>query len=39
MHGDLTRSKSNKGSGDGQFSRVFLHRPGWIWRFAGPCAG
>ena len=39
MDGDLTRSKSNKGSPDGQFSREFLHRPVWRWLFAVLCAG
>ena len=34
MDGDLTRSKSNKGSGDGQFSHEFLHRPVWRWPLA-----
>ena len=38
MDGDLTRSKSNKGSLDGQFSHEFLHRPVERWRFAGLCA-
>ena len=39
MHGDLTRSKSNKGSVDGQFSHEFLHRPVWRGRLVGFCAG
>jgi hypothetical protein len=29
MQNDLTRSKSNKGPVDGQFSHEFLHRPVW----------
>src|SRR5438128_2252668 len=29
MQGDLTRSKSNKGSADGQFSAEILHRSLW----------
>lgn len=39
MHGDLTRSKSNKGSVDGQFSHEFLHRTVWRGRLVGFCAG
>jgi hypothetical protein len=39
MYGDLTRSKSNKGSVDGQFSHEFLHRQVRRGRFAGLCAG
>ena len=39
MPGDLTQSKSNKGSGDGQFSREFLHRPVWRWQLAVFYAG
>ncbi len=38
MHGDLTRSKSNKGAVDGQFSHEFLHRPVWESRFVRLCA-
>ena len=39
LHGNLTRSKSNKGSVDGQFSHEFLHRPVWGGRLVGFCAG
>ena len=39
MHGDLTRSKSNKGSVDGQFSHEFLHRTVWRGQLVGFCAG
>ena len=39
MDGDLTRSKSNKGSLDGQFSHEFLHQPVWRWLFTWLCAG
>src|SRR5437868_14039412 len=38
MQGDVTRSKSNKGPVDGQFSHDFLHQSVWRGRFAGVCA-